>query len=200
MFARLSLAALTAALLIAVASGPAAARNRIELRPSGRVNFSGRVTFEIEPVLLICDITLNSTMARLIQKVRNTLVGATTAGRSTNCRDTSSGTAQQIWLYPFTYAFNSITGTLPSITGLLLLVIGGFLIEDRTSIGDLLCLYGGTVGIEARENPIRRFTYQAGWRLALVRDLIGSLPCPSFAILNGLYSWTPEETVTLLER
>jgi hypothetical protein len=201
--ARLVMGALVAMLLLALAAGPASARTRVEVSTTATL-INGRLTFSAEPSegfpTIICDLTLHSTLLRLINKIRLEHAGDITAVLTANCRNSVGGRTTVRPLVPMSVQYERINGSLPAnITGGLLWVRSRFLIESEFIGLRALCLYEGLVGAESVENPVRRFTLLRRLVILLI-DLRGSVSCPSLGSLQGTMTVTPSVTIRLLER
>lgn len=158
---------------------------------SSRLTFAGNVN-------IICDITLSASLQRATDKRTGAVAGGVSEGAARNCVNEfgqrEPETAARPVL-PIVMQYDSITGTLPTITGGTARIEGGALI--RTNIlGRYGCLYSGTVPATARENPAARLSMGAN-RFSLARVLEGI--CPSEAELQGTLTLSRAVRSTLPE-
>jgi hypothetical protein len=95
---------------------------------------------------LRCDLTLEGTTRERIAKRVGTAVGTIERGRVANCRESVFGGAiEKRILFPITLVYSSILGTLPEITGVLLIAKEAGLLL-RTPNAGIECLYKETSG------------------------------------------------------
>jgi hypothetical protein len=195
--------ALVTVLLLTLATTVASAIARLEVDTTAML-ITGRLTFDEEPAgelpQIICDVTLHSTLRRLINKVRLESAGAITAVLTANCRNSIGAVARATPLTGMTIHYDSIRGTLPTITGGLVWVQARFLMETTFLGLAIACLYDGLVGSSSAENPVRRLTVLRT-SIPLSQELPESaLACPENGTLQGPLTVTPEVGITLLER
>jgi hypothetical protein len=198
--------ALVAALIVALGSGAAVGRSRIELSPFGAIRAtSSRLTLaEGEIFRIICDVTLGGNYERLINKVRGAQIGTFESDAAANCTNSlGRGTTTLNYLTEREEArtdYNSIAGTLPNIASLLVLFTYGFLIRIRdTLLGEMACLFRVTMGAGATANPIRSLVILNN-QAVLVRQLSGNIECPRSIEHSGEIALNPGLRVVLLER
>jgi hypothetical protein len=143
MSAKLTIAALTAALLLANAIASAPARNFEFSAQNIRVTWS-KMEYHIGEGIQRCAFTLEGSLhSRSISKVAGALVGAIT--RASGC-----GTPRS---FPWHLTYESFTGTLPFITSVRLL-LSRFLIQQSGVLGS--CNYGTStdnLSFSANPNP-----------------------------------------------
>jgi len=197
---RFIVAALAAFTMLAMIAGSASARNRIEVSPTTNELQAPRLTFA-GTINVICDVTLNVTLLRLIVKRLGEHAGLITTGRADRCSDSFGGRPTVVVLPDMEITYSSITGTLPNgITGGTLLVTGGFEITLNILGSVRECLYFGRIGARAEENPIRRLgveTTRHG-RIPLFADLRRN-NCPTSGDLRGEFRPRTAITLRLLE-
>jgi hypothetical protein len=132
-----------------------------------------------------CDLTLEGTSRERIAKRVGAVAGTITRAPTANCRESVfGGGIEARVLVPITVAYNSILGTLPNITGVLLTGRGGFLLRIP-NVG-IECLYEGTIGILVSvtrgvtgairflEEPIPKLIALEGGRCTATGNLEGS--------------------------
>jgi hypothetical protein len=197
------LTVLLTGLLLSLAAGLAGARTRVEVNQTA-ILIMGRVDIvpdEMFPIIL-CDITLHVTLLRLINKVRLEHIGEVTSILTANLGAIGGhgmGTPRRCLFLPgMRVQYNSISGTLPNITGILLWINTLVLIEISLPItGVSACLYAGLVGA-AGNNPVRSLSILNEPLMPLFRRLEGF--CPRLVFMSGVLSVVPEVTFRLLER
>jgi hypothetical protein len=185
--------------MLALSVGQSAARERIEVsttayRSSGRLSFAPGPPSEEGP-RVECDVTLHFTTARLIDKVRGATAGSVSAILTAN--NSFSDTCMA--LSPFLVQYESITGTLPTITGGRMIIEGGFAIG--ASFGLAQCLYETTVRATVRENPFRVQEVSSSTRTVILEprgNITGN--CPFEGRMIGTMRTTPTVTMILLQR
>lgn len=203
--ARLSLAALMAAVLLSATVGTASARNLSVTEQSFRASWAS-LEFVTSVVTVRCRVTFEGSFhSRTIVKVARSLVGAVT--RAIIAHPCTNGEA---WVdngtereplgtapnrLPFHLTYESFTGTLPAITNIGGLITRGSFVIRATVLG-LACQgrYGrpednrsGTVNREAG-GGLTSITNRAGNRISLVEQLGTNAVCPaegSFAGTSG---------------
>jgi hypothetical protein len=198
----LAVACLAAVAIVGFATAPASARTRLEvstttLLAAGRLTFFARsegTTYEV-----ICDVTLHGTTNRLISKVRGSLIGQVTSILTANARSPSgeAPSCMALTSLPMIGFYDSITGTLPNITGGSLRVSGGVLIGLRVSFVRARCLYLGELLLASATNPVRTVQVELLAPLSAELEPIGV--CPSEGGVTGTMTVTPTVTIRLLE-
>jgi len=207
--AKLLLTFVTLCAALVVSAGGAAARNRLELSTTAILASTRELRFTAAGRgEIICDVTLHITaLSRLFNKVRGTLVGRVTAILTANAQTTIFGATEPLCAGlvepPMLVLYDSITGTLPTITGGRLIVSGGFLIGIRAPFLRLtLCLYRGEIPATSNRNPITRLTVTPT-TVPLFEDGLNrsGAACPSEGIMEQTqdFALTPELTLRLLE-
>jgi hypothetical protein len=194
------MAALTVAIVFSISTGTAWGRSRVEVSVT-RITYKTVLSMTAGGTPVVdCSVTLLKVARRLSNKVRGAEVGTMEADTVNECR-VFGGTARADMLTeaPFRVLYDSISGALPTITGARFSIVGGYLIEARTFIGNAACLYSGTIGVESTTNPIRTFRILPNTQ-RLVRDLGGSISCEATSEVAGTFTLTPEVTARLLER
>jgi hypothetical protein len=204
---RFIVTAITAFMMLAMLTGIASARTRIEVSPT-TTRLTSRGLVFAGTVNVTCDVTLNGTLQRLITKALGSPAGSVTEGRTTNCRESFFGATRALVLaeprngFPITYS--SITGTLPTITGGTLLVEGAFELHVSPFGAAAECLFRGRIGARAVENPIRRLAVETTRHgripLAPGGDLRGDGLCPASGDMRGDFVPATAITLRLLER
>jgi len=194
------MAAFAVMLVLSLASGMASARTRLEVSTTASL-LSGSLTFTNElGVRIISDVTLHATMLRLFNKVLLEHVGDVTAAEIANCRTNIFGLRCNVTpLVPMNVAYGAITGTLPTITEVLLFVYSRFLLEiGFNEPMERRCLYEGLVGAGGR-NPVRTLTPLRGNSVPLFEDRLTVEACGRRGELSGVMTARPEISVRLLE-
>jgi hypothetical protein len=199
---KIMLAIASAAILLSLAAGTAGARTRIEISTTAILE-SARLTFQGENgVEMICDITLHSTLRRLINKIREEVVGLITAILTANIRGTGNPRACT-FLTGMEIKYGAILGSLPNgITGILFLILLKFLIESEVLFVRSACLYEGLVSLlgALSRGVLSSLGFVEGRSgVALLRDLIGNGACPRSFAFRGAFTLRPPLTVRLLE-
>jgi len=199
---RFSLTLAAAMAIISLTASTGFARNRIEVTPAATL-LSGRLSFEEEPDSggiifdFVCDVTLHTIFSRLIAKVSLQQVGGVTATLAA-CRNPFAAGYLVSYLPEMLVFYDSIRGTLPTITGSLLWLLTALLIETEVIGRSIRCLFRGLVGVENVENPVRIMRVSAG-SLPLRTDLGGAIACAAALRARGTLSVAPEVTIRLLE-
>jgi hypothetical protein len=206
---KLLIAALGAMVVLSLSAGSALARTRIEVTPGGTIraiaNGERRLTFESEAARVICDVTLEGSLHRLIAKAAETLAGIITRTITANARNSLGTATECAGLANMHIRYGSIEGTLPEgITGGLLRVEAGFLVGFNAIFFTVRCLFQGNIGAGSRENAagIRRLRVLAAQTFSSITDLNRSGQCPTReeARLVGEFEVTPTQRLILLER
>ena len=176
------------------------ARQRVEVAPAEFRLTASRLTFGGETGDIICDVTLlgHFTALRLISKVRGSRMGFLDGNTVRNCTSNfgSGAFAEFLTVTSPLLLYGSITGTLPTISGMLFELSIGFLKSVDTILGTIACLFIGTVGLGGA-NPIRTLSVLSN-RWSLGRTLSGE--CSGAHEMAGTFTMTPSQTIRLLER
>jgi len=191
-----------ALLALSLAAATSSARVRVEVSTTATL-ISGRLTFAELPDSgfipnIICEVTLHATLNRLIAKVRLTQAGGITAILTANCRNSFGGGATATPLAGMLVFYDSIRGTLPTITGGLLWTTSRFLVETSVLGSEIRCLYAGLVGAESTANPVTSQTILPN-EIPLFEEHRGTRRCPERGQLRGTLRVSPEVTIRLLE-
>jgi len=195
---RIIAAAFAAALVLSLAASGASARNRVEVSTTASL-LSGRLTFVSGTRNIITDVTLHATMERLIAKILLAHVGDITAVLTANCRTNIGAACEPRPLVPMLIGYGAIRGTLPTITGVLLLILVAFLLLIG---GFVRCLFRGLIGALSEENPARTFRpLPEHDTIPLWEDDLTLIDeCPREGEFTGSFVARPEISIRLLER
>jgi hypothetical protein len=207
-FTRLLIGACVAVVALAMFAGSALALRSVQTSNPGAQSGTGRnVSFEEGGGFLrtVCEgLTLNGEGRERIAKTAGAEVGSITEGRTTNCRAfgfvAATITVEAEPRTPFNMRYNSILGTLPTITGILTLTEG----VRFTIIGSgRTCRYEGRAGflIIVTREARGALVYESGDFLAAPKATIlpGSTErCPREGSLNGRLRFERVRTVTLV--
>ena len=155
--AKLVLAALTAALLLAVAAGPASADNALSAEPSETSAVFEELTFGSPLGNVICEVTLHVTFHESVNKVPGELAGEIEVGVSTgSCTNGDAGLnvgGQRVTGLqgPYHIQYNSFEGTLPNINSVTAALVG---LEIWITLGSTTCNANETIsGTTTGGNP-----------------------------------------------
>ncbi|HYV16143.1 MAG TPA: hypothetical protein VE972_08980 [Conexibacter sp.] len=194
--------------MLAMFAGPALALRSLQSSNPGAVSLTGaNVSFEDEAGFLreVCSgVTLAGEVIERIGKVAGTAVGSITEGRATACRAfgfvEAAVTIEASTRTPFPETYNGFLGTLPTITGVLIL-IGS--VRFTTVAAGRTCRYEGRVGflIPVTREARGALIYEGGSFLAepKLRILAGSTAeCPREGSLRGSLRFERTRTITLL--
>jgi hypothetical protein len=206
-FTRLLVGACVTIVALTTFAGPALALRSLQASSPGAGSGTGaNVSFEEEGRFVrgVCaGVTLNGEANERVAKIVGAPVGQITEGRATGCTAFGAGTTVTIEASaatPWRVTYNSILGTLPTITGGLLLTEG----IRFTMVGSgRTCRYEGRSGFLA---PVTRearghLTFEGGSMLPepKIRILAGStLGCPAESSLRGSVRFERTRTVTLV--
>jgi len=176
--------ALAAAAILALGVGSAAASRGFQVEEAGRSAAEAReYQIRIGELTITCDVVRFISLHRTISKVALSLAGFVERVEVRNCRNGTLRVLQA--LLPWHMQYQSFTGTLPSITGIRMRVIGlGWLIEAHSGIAR--CLYVGNV--EAEISIVRSTLVTIEYREVSIPLFEGSLsliPCPSEMQMSG---------------
>ena len=197
---RAKLVVITAALVLASVAATASANRGIEVTPTAITATSvGNITFTDETILQrICPLTLNATLHRTISKAVESLAGTVGAGTFGACGSAGFNLVARLLLL-WHLRFQSFTGTLPNITGLLIEATNAaFLFAFETEgIRVSECLYVnniGVVGTGAAVNQITRLRILSGLPVAtLIRTRLQEETlnvCPREVTFAGSFTTT----------
>jgi hypothetical protein len=208
---RLSMTCLTVVLALSLTTSIAAALRSFSLSAAGEFRAVGRaLTFEAEELRFQYNVTFTGTLARSIPKTRGAHVGSITRGVVEGCRviepstSTCSATAAPLGELSWNINYESFLGTLPNVTGILLLIEGEDLLIAEAVMGRNRreCLYRGTIGLLARvgaRGEVGGFSFVAGRNLlTLFRDLNLSGLCSLVKSDRGELSFSPTQTLRLI--
>jgi hypothetical protein len=206
-FTRLFVGACVAIVALALFAGVATALRSLQASNPGGISGTGsNVSFEEEGGFLrtVClGVTLNGSANERIAKSVGASVGSLTEGRTTGCRAFGFVAATIIVeaerASPFPITYNSILGTLPNITGHLVLIVMRFSIMS----GGRTCRYEGRMGLlfPATREARGSLTFEGGSFLAepKARILAGSTrECPVEGSLRGSLRLERARTLTLV--
>lgn len=207
-YTKLLMAVLTAALVLSLAAGTAAALRSLSVVGETTVTGSGVVTFTKTGggVEVICPVTIIKTLARVIAKIENTplgrIISITTNRPEANCRTNQFGaTLTSIRILgierteKYVLFYESINGRLPEITAINKIIrnlLIGFAFESI--LGNPVCLYeeeAGRRGAKAREELNERqqlIAVTIGENLAVLLREAGTTErelCPREGALRG---------------
>jgi len=202
-FTRLLIGACVAVVALAMFAGPALALRSLQTsNPGAQEGTGSNVSFEEEGGFLrtVCTgLTLRGSGNERVAKTAGAAVGTITEGRTTGCRAfgfvSATITVEAEAARPFRMGYNSILGTLPTITGILTLTEG---VRFTIVSGGRTCRYEGRSGFLF---PVSRGTYEGGSFLAepKARLLAGSTrECPAEGSLRGRLNFERQRTVTLV--
>jgi hypothetical protein len=153
------LIALTTTIILTITATGASALRSLSLNPAGAIRTTAVALSFTSPeneATIASNVTLTGTLERAIQKREGVRVGTITrceTNRET-IRGVAAGTTVRFRcepLVPFTITYKTFLGTLPSITGILLLIRAGFLIAtifEGIKVNE--CLYEGNLGLLGR--------------------------------------------------
>ncbi|HYV14477.1 MAG TPA: hypothetical protein VE972_00465 [Conexibacter sp.] len=195
---------LTAAAVLAVGTSTSMALRSIGV---SEINLRGRsraLTFrgtEERSFRVVCEVTGTLTMARAITKVEGTRVGSTTNLEIpvSSCRAEGGSVTEFTALrLPWSDVYVSFLGTLPEITGFKGRETIAFLLGIRSIVGQISCLYEGTVfalvTVSRREISTGRIIgEETGMPL-----ISGSPFCPRRGTVEGTGETSPSVRITLL--
>jgi len=192
--ARLALAVLTAAIVLAAATGAQARRFEFSVQSMRAVWTGWKVMNAAGTTLIQCPATLEGTFhSRTISKVCGQLIGYITnakirptestcvfGGGVENIRFLNGGTGEGEELpasLPWHIRYFSFTGALPNIVGIKIQIVGlGYLIKETVLGTGVSCLYRSTV-----EEPLYAIlTLEAGVVTGLKLDETRSIPIAPF--------------------
>ena len=199
------LVAVLAACSAALAVGVATASRSIEVTPTAIRATSPALTIveDLNGISIICHVTLEGELHRVIGKVMSALTGLVTAGRVGECTTDSilySATGT-LTLFSWHLKYVGYFGTLPSITGILFFLEKFNVLFVFRSFGATVaqCLYGGRIGFTALGTLAREFerlTVQAGQRLTLIATL--EPDCAVSGTVRGTFTLATAVTMRLL--
>jgi hypothetical protein len=200
---KLPLAALIVGLAF-TASTPAATASRA-LRPLTleTVLSSSEVTFRTALVEIICVSRMSVSFHGDIVKTRGTLAGFITEASITGCVESVFGRAVRVRpLLLWHIRYESFAGALPNITSVLFAVNVALLATiPGVFLGQIGCLYAGTVGISTEGNPVTRASTLSPNRLALITTLErepGGQGCPESGELSASFAVSPTVAILLI--
>lgn len=188
--ALLSSVALACALTTANASA-----SWLQFSPGGAITATslGAITFDTDALIdVACNLTLTGTLETdEIEKRLATPFGSITNIAWANC---TSGASMRILNLPWPLFYESITGTLPSATGLKFYISSG---EIQLNIGTTSCLYNGSPDF------LLPFVGSAPFAHGLLGNLGNALPlwrgpgaCAGSGRLRGSFRLAPAQTIT----
>jgi hypothetical protein len=199
------LAALAASIVIVViVSGTALALRSLQASPAGSIRLTERATtFSTEIGNVICEMTLTGTLGERIPKGVGSGAGSILEVATTNCRSNLEEFRPVIritFLFaPYAIVFNAFLGTLPNITGVLIIIQNvQMLVSVRAPVIGFECLYRGDVpalgtlvgGVLQRVRPLPNIT------IGNPRRLSGT--CPATIGVQSNFLITPEPSIRLL--
>ncbi len=206
-----------ALLVIVLMTASAPASRAIAVSPSGTVRATTlAMTFGQSPLQIICNVTLEGSIARSISKAVGASAGRITAASAANCRARieARGGGEPLALYtgearldlrlnlPWSINYRSFLGTLPNMTGIGFALEGyGFLIGIGNLLGEVRCLFTGTIDLlgTVAEGRWTRLGITAPALTQLFLDLSRLFPfsCPRTMVQSGSMTLSPTQTVTL---
>lgn len=196
------LLALTAVLALSIGAGTASANRSLAVEPGGAILAEGPLTFSSNAGRdqIISSVTLHGSLHReLINKLRGELVGFITGVLIELCRTNREGTSCVVrsnLRLPWHIRYEGFRGTLPNITGILLLLEGFFLIEARAfGFPVWSCLYGGPIFGLTNGPSVTTLTVDAEQNVPRLVRLAGE--CPAEGILSGTMRVRPTQRLRL---
>jgi hypothetical protein len=210
-YTKLVLVALTATIILTMAAASASALRSLSLNPAGAIRATSVALSFTSPeneATITSNVTLTGTLERAIQKREGARVGTITRCETNEerIRGVAAGTTVRVRcgpLVPFTITYKTFLGTLPSITGVLLLIRAGFLIAtifEGIKVNE--CLFEGTVGALGRivGGVLERLEILArDQNITLLRPLEQTLQaCVRIGVLTGNFTLSPTQRVTLV--
>lgn len=202
---KLAMLACTAVFAMAFFAGAAAALRSIgistaeggrRIRTEGASTFDSREAFRFR---VTCEsLRLNGELAAAAIAKLTALptgkVGTIQEGSATGCRESLGGAAEIRITVPIDLRYNSILGTLPNITGILVVALNARF-QIRAA---LTCIYEGTVGFLFEVNERREIT-RGRFLQELVRKTAESPgACPATGAIIGTMNVSPAVRVSLL--
>jgi hypothetical protein len=157
------LAALAAVLALSLGAGTAAALRSLELRAGGAITANAlRLSFtEVGGLIIESNVTVTGELNTRIAKRAGAVVGSIRTCAANNGRDTSGlsivATIRCELNRPWPITYNSIAGTLPSITSTSLTIERASFLLALVRSGTIRlneCLYGGSAEPTSERNPI----------------------------------------------
>jgi hypothetical protein len=211
-YTKLVLVALTATIILTMAAASASALRSLSLNPAGTIRATSVALSFTSPeeagVTITSNVTLTGSLERAIQKREGGVVGTITRCETT--RETITGAPERttvsvecVRLVPFRILYKTFLGTLPSITGILVLIRAGFLISIKNNgIPVNECLYEGNVGALGRIAAGTLSTLDilaADQAITLFRTLEQLIrACNRNGRLAGSFTLNPAQRVTLV--
>ncbi|HYV15414.1 MAG TPA: hypothetical protein VE972_05300 [Conexibacter sp.] len=208
--------ALAATLVLCLGAGTAAALRSLEARPGGAItaNAAGLGFTEPGGLTITSDVTLTGRFERRIAKRVGAVFGQIEDCRANNGRgpagsEITANIRCELPIRPergrpWPVLYNSIRGTLPNITGVLITVERAqFLLSLIRSVVVRLneCLYRGDIGADSNTPlPLTSLTVQrerSTARLEVILEQVNQ-PCAENGRLSGTFTLTARQTLALL--
>jgi len=203
------LAVLAAVLALSMATGAATALRSISVNPGGAITAIARaLTFTASGQSIICEVVLTGEIQRAIPKTAGALVGRITAveiqrRRPETCTKTAglrviTNITAELTL-PWHIRYQAILGTLPRITGILLIVLRtGFLLDFTDILArNFRCLYEPDLGVLGEVVAGKVSSLRILRQVLTGRELPGGR-CPEAAELAGEFRLEPAQELILL--
>ena len=203
------------AVSLAAVSSSALASRAIEVERAGMVEkFTvpgvPMVITDSNGVVIECEVTYREGWERRIAKIQGTPVAGITEGRAEECEGENGfvrvdGVILQLGMVTPKY-YNSFRGTLPNITGILLVANPlRILIRYREVLNPLNeagCLFEGPVGFDTGGgvNRLSRLIIQPNQFVPLRLRLFGVLMCPFNIRVEGTFVIEPAQNLRLLNQ
>jgi hypothetical protein len=204
--ARVRAAAWLACIIVLIASAAASARTGLSIEPADGIEAisNGAVSFRGGEVTIACTLALNGELNPGISKLSarslsEGVVGYITEGVGSGCTEAFGSITYALLAEeeaPVSLRYDAFLGTLPSITGTLLMALQVPSSFTSTFLGT--CLYQGDVGLLV--------TFPAGEtgnRVSVLGNRVsrrtGGGLCPATVELAGTFTLSPPQRVTLLE-
>ena len=208
---RIAVTAAMASVVLVLAAGAAVAERNIAVERGGEVSISnGRLTFEEtgRGLRVICNTTINGPLTTTgVKKARNLpggVVGLMKEGRFSGCTEGFGGAAEVVMFsdsehtteaeHPIPMTYEAFLGTLPSITGILVLALGLIL---RITASGMTCNYLGNLGVLMTFPPSGGGNTVALLESSRFRLTTGGLLCPREGFAKGTFRLTPEQRLRL---
>jgi hypothetical protein len=183
------------ALLCAGAAGASASRSFTTTGGARRGvrEIDRTLNLKLGAITIVCESTMVKDIHSLIPKVVGALFGFVTDLRFANCRETLGGAASARGLIetPWHIRYQSFTGTLPMITGVLVRIVDAKILITLGRV--TFCLYRGDIPIfkTGRAGLTVEDLTNLRHQVPLFRALEGSTRCPSELEFEALYDVEP---------